>query len=48
MSNELCKKELKALIANQVNIADDSLTSFAEAVYVRAKTLIMFTMLKQG
>ena len=35
-------------MANRVSIAEDGLIAFSEQVYVRAKILIMQSMLKQG
>lgn len=46
LSNELSKKKLKAIIADQITVAADSLVAFSESVYVRAKvTTIMMHML---
>lgn len=49
LCNELSKSSLKALIANQITVDSDSLTSFYENVYVRAKvTFVMRHMLSAG
>ena len=49
MSNEKCKAELKdTIMANRINVKGDSLVSFNEAVYVRAKITIMKNMLQQS
>lgn len=48
MSNEVSSTELKAIMANQISIAQDSHAAFSEAVYIRAKILILQGMLASG
>jgi len=48
LSNELCQQELKTMIAQIINVDVDSLLSFSEKVYVKAKILVFDHILKAG
>lgn len=48
LSNELCKDELKAIIADRITQGKDSTVPFSESIYVRAKITIMRHILREG